>query len=102
MSTIITVASDRFLLEKEDFPEALAALTKLAAKSPRDLELLDEVVAATELPEALRAAGLYVRQNDEGDIVMLGADDQAPADASSRWPHSIVHAIAKFVRHAEI
>lgn len=102
MGALITVDADRFLLQKEDFAGALAALQKLAKKQPYDMDSADEVLSAKELPEGLIAAGLFVRTNDEGDIVRVGADDKAPSGAGYRWPSPIIHAIAKYVRYADI
>lgn len=102
MGALITVDSDRFLLQKEDFADALVALKKLAKKQPYDMEVAEAVLAANDLPEGLVAAGLFVRTNDEGDIVRVGSDDKAPSGAGYRWPSPIFQAIAKYVRYADI
>lgn len=102
MGVLIEVASDDFLLQKEDFDAALEALKKLGKKKPYDIALPEQLAAAKTLPEALEAAGMYVRLDGEGDLVGIGSDDKAPSNSGSHWPHSIIVVIAKFVRRADI
>src|SRR5688572_27213446 len=102
MGVLVDVKSSEFELPAKGYDDALAALQAVVEDDPDEVENAEQVLGATTLLEALKAAHWIVKHDAKGIHGLRYGVDKAPHEADDYWPSSIMKALAPSVTKGKV